>query len=845
MAVKLGEYVLEKRIGKGGMGQVFLAKQESLDRQVAVKVLPKELAKDDTFRARFEREAKSAASLIHPNVIQMYSFGIEKGVPYFAMEYVEGEDLSVQLKRGDQFDIDRAVQIVRDTSKALECAHRKGMVHRDIKPSNIMITPDGSVKVMDFGLAKAAKVRTSITQTGLIMGTPPYMSPEQGKGDELDVRSDLYSLGIVFYELLTGTVPFHADTPTAVIYQHIYEKPRPLRELNPEVPEAIEAIVLKMLEKKPRDRYSDPSILLADLDAYETGVAVTATLPGATVPAYPKTLEIDATPTHSTPSLAVPEQAPSVSKALLAGIAGGIVAAAVLVVLLFTLWGGDSEPPATADKPGSDQSGPGATPDTQRPYDGQTPGTATPGVKPTEKKEGLLVLSALRAALPDDVRTVYVREAGEPREKARGLPFEDVKMPVATYVLTFERRGYRPREIAVEVTDLGTSPSLDGVTIEFKLAHELATAYHRGKELTQQEEYSKALLDLRHVEREVPNYKDTDQLIALCNQHLQRKKELDRLFHMGMQYYRDQEWDKAVETLNKLPADYENSGEAYRVLADARKKQGTQKQLQQLLRDAQDCLLKGKLTEAKTAANGALSIDRTNKTAKAVLAKFSRASQLKTDASQAEARKDYESALKYLRELVELTSRSQKEKDNLARLERLHKEHVTRLRSIESLLDEADFALEAENPETAIGKLNHLVKELDPDNAKAKVLLGKAYDMLTRKIIAARVAAFDTCFAQGKSSEIAELIDPEQARLRSEVAKQTREFFAENVQIISAHHAIVEISTERDTASVDAVFTYEIELTEARRRVKGSIKRKIKLVRRADTWYIAAIENLD
>ena len=127
MAVKLGEYILERRIGKGGMGQVFLAKQESLDRLVAVKVLPKELAKDDTFRARFEREAKSAASLIHPNVIQIYSFGIEKGVPYFAMEYVDGEDLSFKLKQGERFDIKESVRIVRDVAKALECAHRKGI----------------------------------------------------------------------------------------------------------------------------------------------------------------------------------------------------------------------------------------------------------------------------------------------------------------------------------------------------------------------------------------------------------------------------------------------------------------------------------------------------------------------------------------------------------------------------------------------------------------------------------------------------------------------------------------------------------------------------------------------
>jgi serine/threonine protein kinase len=276
MAPKLGEYVLEKPIGRGAMGQVWLARQESLDRMVAVKVLPKQLARDQSFLARFEREAKTAASMVHPNVIQVYSFGIERNVPYFAMEFVQGEDLSVKLRKGQNFSIKDATRITADVARALECAHEKGMVHRDIKPGNIMIAKNGTVKVMDFGLAKAASVKSFITQPGLIMGTPAYMSPEQGMGQELDVRSDMYSLGVVLYKLLTGQVPFNADTPTAVIFMHIYEPPPSIKELNPDVPDELVRITNKLMEKKPDARYPDPTALIADLEAFLSGATPTA-----------------------------------------------------------------------------------------------------------------------------------------------------------------------------------------------------------------------------------------------------------------------------------------------------------------------------------------------------------------------------------------------------------------------------------------------------------------------------------------------------------------------------------------------------------------------------------------
>ncbi len=837
MAVKLGEYILARRIGKGGMGQVFLAKQESLDREVAVKVLPKELAKDETFRARFEREAKSAASLIHPNVIQVYSFGIEKGVPYFAMEYVDGKDLSAKLKVGEKFDTKESVRIVRAVGKALECAHRHGMVHRDIKPSNVMFASDGAIKVMDFGLAKAARVRTSITQKGLIMGTPPYMSPEQGKGEELDVRSDMYSLGIVFYELLTGTVPFKADSPTALIYQHIYEKPTPPREINPEVPEILEAIALRLLEKNPDDRYLDPSALLADLDAYETGSTIPATmqLPSGSA-SFPKTLEIDTSITATTEP-AAPE---GVSKTLLAGIAGGIIAAAVLLMLLLTVWKSDS--PASTINVVHHNAGAGAP---EVPPDRQpAPGPAPPP-EPVAEEEGLLTLSALRAAVPDDVQSVLLRALGEHRRSARILPFEDNMFPVGTYILSFERRGYRTEELTVELTTTGSSPRLDEVKITFRLAPELQSAYLRGKELVNQKKYAEALPDLRRVHVEIPHYEDIGELIALCEEHVKHSQNMKEIYRLGMKYYRDGQWEKVVETLSRLPEDFEDSSKAFGVLADAREKLRDAKRLRKLILEAQEALLVGNLAQAESSARAAVALDGANETANSVLTRVVTARQLMSAASQAEARLDYEAAAKKLKDLLSLIPRCDREKEHLAEIEARINKLSLRCQKISALIDEADFALKAGNPESAISKLKTVLSKLDPANDKARLLLKNALEALTQKIITEKIASFDKYFGAGKTGKLVEMIDPERTQLRSDVARQMAEFFRENVRVISAEHKDLIIRLDRDTAAVDTVFCYEIELTEASRKVSGSLKRKITLVRRADKWYIAAIENLD
>lgn len=266
---QLGSFDLERKVGQGGMGEVWLARQRSLDRLVAVKVLPRSLASQESFLERFQREARAAASLKHPHVIQVYEFGIEDGTPYFAMEYVEGEDLQQVMRRERYVNLREAVEVVRDVASALEAAHAKGIIHRDIKPSNVMIDRDGIVKVMDFGLAKAtASDDANLTNAGLIMGTPNYLSPEQGRGDPLDSRSDLYSLGVVFYELLAGKLPFRADTPAGLIFKHVYEPPPDLLEQRPDLPPFLVDVCNRLLCKDRDERYPNAAEVLADLDEF-------------------------------------------------------------------------------------------------------------------------------------------------------------------------------------------------------------------------------------------------------------------------------------------------------------------------------------------------------------------------------------------------------------------------------------------------------------------------------------------------------------------------------------------------------------------------------------------------
>ncbi len=268
-----GRYELLRRIARGGMADVYLARDASLDRQVAVKVLFPEFANDPSFVERFRREAKAAANLNHPNIVGIYDWGQEQGTYYIVMEYVVGRSMADVLRSTGPLSPDRAAEIASDVAEALSSAHSAGLVHRDIKLGNIIVSDDGQVKVADFGIATALAQRAgdNLTHIGSVMGTATYFSPEQARGKALDGRSDLYSLGIVLYEMIVGKPPFTADTSTAVAVKHVQERPLPPSMLGVSVAQSLEAIILKLLAKNPANRYPRADDLRADLRRYLDG----------------------------------------------------------------------------------------------------------------------------------------------------------------------------------------------------------------------------------------------------------------------------------------------------------------------------------------------------------------------------------------------------------------------------------------------------------------------------------------------------------------------------------------------------------------------------------------------
>lgn len=278
-----GRYELQRHLARGGMADVYLASDKLLNRAVAVKVLFPEYARDDTFVERFRREAQAAARLTQGNIVAIYDWGEEFGTYFIVMEYVEGQSLSELVRADGPLEPRLAAEITAKVARALDFAHRNGVVHRDVKPGNIMISSVGEVKVADFGIAQAlsAGERSSLTQTGAVMGTATYFSPEQAQGLAVDPRSDLYSLGCVLFEILTGTPPFSGDSPVAIAYKHVQEQVPSMASRGATVPADLEAIDATLLNKDPDHRYDTAADLEHDLRRFLDGQKVQDTMVGA------------------------------------------------------------------------------------------------------------------------------------------------------------------------------------------------------------------------------------------------------------------------------------------------------------------------------------------------------------------------------------------------------------------------------------------------------------------------------------------------------------------------------------------------------------------------------------
>jgi hypothetical protein len=284
-------YEIESPLGRGGMATVYSGRDRVLGRPVAIKVLAERYAGDEKFVTRFRREARAAAGLNHTNIVSVFDTGDTNGQHYIVMEMVNGETLSDLLKREGPLSPDRAARIAGSIARALHAAHAQGLIHRDVKPGNVMLTREGDVKVMDFGIARAATDET-LTQTGMVLGTASYLSPEQSRGEPVDHRSDVYSLGCVLYEMLAGRPPFAGETPVGVAYKHVHEQPEPLTTNGPPVPAEVEAVVMQALAKDPADR---PQTAEAFREALTSAVAEASTEPIVEATAVLPATEAEAT----------------------------------------------------------------------------------------------------------------------------------------------------------------------------------------------------------------------------------------------------------------------------------------------------------------------------------------------------------------------------------------------------------------------------------------------------------------------------------------------------------------------------------------------------------------------
>src|ERR671932_1289662 len=267
-----GRYKVERRLGSGGMANVYLAEDQELGRRVAIKILNDRHAHDASFVERFRREAKNAAALSHPNIVSIYDRGEAEGTYYIAMEYLDGRSLKELILARGPAPISVAIDYARQVLAALRVAHRQGLVHRDIKPHNVLVDGEGRLKVTDFGIARAGP--SQMTEEGSIIGTAQYLSPEQAQGAPVTPSSDLYSVGILLYELLTGTVPFSGDTPVELAMKHLSKVPDPPSRKRPDVPRDLDLVVMRALGKDPEERYQSADEMDADLARVARGVSV-------------------------------------------------------------------------------------------------------------------------------------------------------------------------------------------------------------------------------------------------------------------------------------------------------------------------------------------------------------------------------------------------------------------------------------------------------------------------------------------------------------------------------------------------------------------------------------------
>jgi tRNA A-37 threonylcarbamoyl transferase component Bud32/outer membrane protein assembly factor BamB len=837
--------VIEGKLGAGGMGQVYKARQPSLDRMIALKVLPRSVASNRESVERFYREAKSAAGLVHPNIVQIYTVGEEKGVPYFAMEYVVGEDLERRTRRGEVLKVDEVVGVVASVAMALACAEESGIVHRDVKPGNIMIDSHGVVKVTDFGLAKAVKlIDSDITQAGFIVGTPTYMSPEQAEGGAVDHRSDIYSLGVVFYELLCGKPPFVSEDPATLIYQHVHKPAEPPRGLREGIPEDVEKACLKCLAKKPAERYQNAAELLADLVKIQESMGSSSSDEGGIVFDHrmaSKLISSQATKRPTGVGVTASGTPPSTEQTLVmrgrpmarhwpALAAGGaavgvLVLVAVLAFVFTTKPGPGGDPSAAPSAGGAGDAGGGVA----SPTDGGG-GRATPTRGP------VLPFSLLEGALPEGT-VIEISEGGSAPYRIR--EFVDQGFAPGRVTVRVSRPYYKEIVREFDVKPTGPVPEFAAALFLLEPDEELVKLIEGARAAIEKEDFAGASQTVNRVRAADPAATALPEIESLlADRRAAWSQRWTEVFEKARKLIDEGGADAAGELLSGVPPlhqHYEAAQTLQRNIAEAKKN------LREGRGFIEERLCKGEFGEARSRYEWLVNDVRTPRETLADLVKrLEEAEALEKAAREADrAGKPELARAKYLK-LAEIATESANLRARCAELD----EVITRGGAARKLI----AVIEEEITRNAFARAREKLDELrgiDPANAQIADIDSRITKLAAEHEIASFLEKMDGALlgtsAGGDGARLADLVDPGNAELSASV-RAAMDTLAECAMKFSATRFRLKVLKLRaEGAEADVKWEYALDVPVAGRKMAGVEEVRLSLSRRPQGWRLASV----